>query len=91
MSVRWLSPANEDVSRIINWYAQNSPDDLQIIAKGIWDTAQSLSRLPNRGRRGELEGTREILVPRLPYMLVYKVLDKNVAILRVLHQHQNWP
>lgn len=66
MYVRQLSPAIKDMEKIIGWHNQNYPCDLQVIAS-IWETAQSLSRLPNRGRKGEVEGTREILVPRLPY------------------------
>lgn len=67
MSIRWLSSANKDMEKIIDWYNQDSPGDLQTVARGIWETAQSLARLPNRGRKGEVEGTREILVAKLPY------------------------
>lgn len=91
MSVRWLTPAREDMQALVNWYEENDADSLADVAQRIWDAAQSLVKLPSRGRPGIVEGTRELLIPRLPYMLVYVVKDKDVSILRLLHQHQNWP
>lgn len=91
MSVRWLTPAHKDLSALVEWYEQNAPEVLSTVAQRIWDAAQSLTMFPHRGRPGFIDGTRELLVPQLPYMLVYKVQGSDVMILRLLHQHQNWP
>lgn len=91
MLVKWLSPAEQDLSALVEWYENNAPECLASVAQCIWDAAQSLETLPQRGREGLVEGTRELLVPHLPYMLVYVVTPNEVAILRLLHQHQNWP
>jgi toxin ParE1/3/4 len=44
------------------------------------------------GRAGRDEGTREWVVPRLPYMVVYEVdEDRNeVIVIAVFHGAQDW-
>lgn len=91
MSVRWLLPASRDMKKLIEWHEENAPDILPDTAQKIWDASLSLNTFPNRGRPGFIKGTRELLIPRLPYMLVYTFDGSNVNILRLLHQHQNWP
>lgn len=91
MLVRWLSPAEQDLSNLVDWYEENAPDYLTQVTQQILKASLSLQNMPLRGRAGLVDGTRELLVPRLPYMLVYAVTESEVAILRLLHQHQNWP
>lgn len=46
---------------------------------------------PYSARRGRVAGTRELVVPRTPYLIVYRIEQKAVVILRVLHGAQDWP
>lgn len=91
MLINWLSTAEEDLLYLESWYRVNAPEYLTDVAQAIWDAANSLSSLPNRARPGAVPGTRELLVPDTPYMLVYVVTADTVAILRLLHQYQKWP
>ncbi len=38
-----------------------------------------------------MEGTRELVVAGLPYLVVYRLSDQVVEVLRVLHHAQEWP
>ena len=91
MLIRWVTPAEQDLSSLVDWYEAHAPEYLTEVAEHIWEAAQSLRHFPDRGRTGYVEGTRELRIPRLPYMLVYAVEEDAVVILRLLHQHQNWP
>ena len=62
-----------------------------LIAHTIYDAVQSLRTMPYRGRYGRLENTRELVVARLPYIVVYQVFEERVVILNVLHGAQRWP
>jgi toxin ParE1/3/4 len=48
---------------------------------------------PEMGRTGRRPGTRELVVQRTPFVIVYRVRPKakRVEILRVLHGAQKWP
>jgi toxin ParE1/3/4 len=57
----------------------------------IYQTALTLRSIPYRGRAGREEGTRELVLPRLPYILVYRVKEKDVEILHIYHGAQHRP
>lgn len=61
---------------------------LQSRARG--NSVGGLSAFPNRGRRGRVEGTRELVFAPLPFVSVYEVND-TVQVLRILHRAQQWP
>ena len=52
-----------------------------------------LSEYPKIGRRGRAAGTRELVIARTPFIVVYRVRQKpeRVEIIRVLHGAQKWP
>jgi plasmid stabilization system protein ParE len=43
------------------------------------------------GRPGRIEGTRELVISRTPYIAAYRIGGDTVRILRVLHGAQQWP
>jgi len=57
----------------------------------IEEQTEMLIRFPECGRQGRIEGTRELVISRTPYIVSYRVLDNAVRILRVLHGAQLWP
>jgi toxin ParE1/3/4 len=50
-----------------------------------------LDPFPHSGRLGAVEGTRELIVARLPYRVIYQIIHDQVVIERVLHTSQQWP
>jgi toxin ParE1/3/4 len=48
---------------------------------------------PELGRAGRKRGTRELVISRTPFVVVYRFKPrlKRVEILRVLHHAQQWP
>ena len=43
------------------------------------------------GRPGRVEGTRELVNSRYPYITVYRLRDGCVEILAVMHTSRRWP
>jgi toxin ParE1/3/4 len=91
MQLRWSPAAAEDLFRIIEYIRQENPAAAQRIAKTIYDSAGSLKSFPNMGRTGRVEGTRELPLPPLPFVVVYRVLKDVVQIANVVHGAQKWP
>jgi toxin ParE1/3/4 len=50
-----------------------------------------LLTFPGRGRPGKKQGTRELMLASLPYLVVYVVTGDIVHIARLLHGAQKWP
>ena len=57
----------------------------------IFEAIDLLERYPMAGRQGRLPGTREMVVPRTPFIVAYTIADNEVQILAVLHTSQRWP
>jgi toxin ParE1/3/4 len=57
----------------------------------IYETILTLRSTPFRGRPGREEGTRELVLSHLPYIVVYRVKDSNVEILHIYHGAQHRP
>ena len=90
MRVRWTTDAADDLERICDYIAETNPDSARRVAKTIVEGIASLHSLPNRGRPGRVEGTREFVFAPLPFIAVYEV-DDEVRVLRILHGAQRWP
>lgn len=90
MQVRWTETAARDLEEIFEFVRQESDSRARAVAELLFDSAVSLSSMPNRGRRGRLEGTRELIVPSSPYIIVYRVVRPAIQILRIYHGAREW-
>jgi toxin ParE1/3/4 len=91
MQIRWSAAAAEDFLRIIGYIRQENSPAAQRIAKTIYESADSLKSFPYKGRAGRVEGTRELPLPPLPFVIVYRILKETVEIANVVHGAQRWP
>jgi toxin ParE1/3/4 len=91
MNVIWTDPAQTDLYGILEYIARNNPDAADRSEIRIVAAVDGLTEHPRRGRPGRVAGTRELVVPGLPYVVVYTIAqpeataDPEVAILRVVH------
>ena len=87
-----LGPAAaDDLEAILNYLLEHRPSLAQSTVRKLYGAARSLKQFSNRGRIGQLEGTRELVMTPLPYIIVYGVEPKIVHIFRVIHTSENWP
>lgn len=91
MEVRWSAEAADDLEKIVNYIRQENPIAAQRVGRDIYEAAGSLSSLPHRGRPGRVEATRELVLPALPFILVYRASRQAVEIIGVIHGAQRWP
>ncbi len=90
MKVKWTHPALADLIEAQTYISQENPQAAQNVAQKVWDTSQKLADNPEIGREAHVEGTREWVVGQTPYLIVYRVKDKKIEILRVWHAKRNW-
>ena len=91
MELRWTEEAAADLEHITDYLFQNAPERAAELVRGIYNAPAALLRFPYRGRAGKKEGTRELVLSSLPYIVVYQVTGEVIHIVRILHGAQKWP
>jgi toxin ParE1/3/4 len=90
MRIRWTSDAANNLEDIITYLNREHPSSAPAVIRAVIDTVETLTRFPNRGRPGRVEGTRELIIPNLPYIVVYVATDQAVQLLHIFHAAQDW-
>jgi toxin ParE1/3/4 len=91
MRVVWSVAAVADREEIFDYIAADSPQAAILVDERIQRQIRILAKFPEGGRGGRVEGTRELVIQRTPYLVVYRVTRERVHILRVLHGARRWP
>jgi toxin ParE1/3/4 len=91
LQVRWTPSAARDLKEISRYIRRDNPQAARAVAKRLYDEAERLNTLPGRGRVGKIPGTRELIIPGLPYIIVYRITADAVHIFRIYHGAQDWP
>jgi toxin ParE1/3/4 len=91
VQIRWLEAAVSDLVEIRKYIAADKPQTAAGIALLIKQSVEPLGEYPDIGRPGRIDGTRELVLAALPYIIPYRVKNNAVEILRVLHAARKWP
>ncbi|MBV8843489.1 MAG: type II toxin-antitoxin system RelE/ParE family toxin [Bryobacterales bacterium] len=74
MRIRWTHPALNDLKSISHRIEQQrNVATANRVCRHIYDSIQSLRRHPHIGRPGTEEGTRELVVSKSPYIVIYRL------------------
>ena len=82
MVLRWTTEAAEDLERITDYLFDHKPEHAARLVRALYDAPATLLTFPNRGRPGKKEGTRELGMSPLPYIVVYTVHGDAVHVVR---------
>lgn len=91
MRVKWLKRALENLSAEADFVAEENPAAAARLVESILNATDRLAEFPAMGRPGRVSGTRELVIPGLPYIIPYRVRANAVEILRVFHSARQWP
>jgi toxin ParE1/3/4 len=91
MRLRWTTPAANDLYNIVQRIRRDNFSTADEVASILYDGCGGLREFPRRGRKGRIEGTRELVFSGLPYIVVYRIQDQIVEVLRIYHGAQDWP
>ena len=90
MRVRWTLRAAEQLREALEYIANDDPPTARRVGQRLLQATALLSRMPLIGRPGQVPGSREFIVKRTPYLVVYSVTGSTIVILGVLHTRTNW-
>ena len=91
MRLEWSLFAQADRDAIFDYIEADSPQAAITVDDRIRVQLEGLMQFPESGRPGRIEGTRELVILRTPYIAAYRLTGDTVRVLRVLHGAQQWP
>jgi addiction module RelE/StbE family toxin len=83
--------ALNDLIAIVTYIAKHNPQAAFKLKEAILDRARILLAQPKLGKKGRVQGTRELVLSGTSYLLVYRVQNSGPQVIRVLHGRQQWP
>jgi toxin ParE1/3/4 len=75
MRIRWTPDAANDFENIVNYLHAEHASAASAVVHTIVDSIAT----------GSVPGTRELVVPTLPYIVVYSTTDEVVQLLHIFH------
>ena len=85
MRLRWRLSAINDLTEIGDFISEKDPEAARAVVNRVLHSVERLASFPKSGRVGQVRGTRELVVPGLPYIVVYARDDTDVSIIGVFH------
>jgi toxin ParE1/3/4 len=91
MIIVWSPEAINDLAALRAYIAEDDPAAQRVVLHVIRGIEQLLAGQPHMGRAGRVPGTRELVVPRTPYIVPYRIRNNRLQVLRVYHGARKWP
>ena len=91
MHITWLPRARADVIHARRYIEQHDPGAARRLVFTLYAAVQRIATSPHLGRPGRVARTRELIVPRTPYIVAYTVIGDRLTIIAVIHGAQEWP
>lgn len=91
MKVIWTARARVELDEIADYVAPISASAALALVRRLRQAGTQLGEHPHMGRPGRVDGSRELVVNGMPYVLPYRVSDGRVEILAVIHTSRQWP
>ncbi len=92
MQIVWTRRYLRELASIGEYIGERNPRAAHRIVNEIHSkTRRLLSDNPFIGRVGEIEGTRELVLADISYIVAYRVVGERIEVLFVQHAAREWP
>ena len=69
----------------------DSPGAADRLPQAVLSTAEGLADFPMLGHAGKRAGTRELVLSKYPYTIIYRLTLKKIGLVAVVHQSRQHP
>lgn len=91
MRIKWLKAAVHSLDSAMAYVAQDDEDTAERMSEYIRLRVENLREQPYLGRTGQVNGTRELVIDKYPFIIPYRVKDGELQILDVFHTSRKPP
>jgi toxin ParE1/3/4 len=85
MRIRYAPRAFADREAIFDYLEKRSPQGARTVEQAIETSIRRLESFPFSAPATDEPGVRELIVPRLPYKVYYRVMGDEVWIVHIRH------
>jgi len=90
-TIKWTPEAKISLNDSAEYIKKDNPFIARKLVKYIKISVQRLKEYPYIGYKGRVFGTREFKVSNYPYVVVYRVENKKIEIIQILHTSKKYP
>ncbi|PCI20024.1 MAG: type II toxin-antitoxin system mRNA interferase toxin, RelE/StbE family [Piscirickettsiaceae bacterium] len=90
MKIVWAESARKDLLETFEYIAEENPNASRALLAEIKERVTVLQNNPQLGRKGRVEGTRELVLSGTSYILPYRIKKGQIQILAVFHTSKKW-
>ena len=90
LNARWDAEARLQLDNIVQYIRDRNAAAAERLEQSFQTSVERLCAMPMIGRPGRVPGSREWVV-HPNYLIVYRVTEATIDIIRVLHSRQRYP
>lgn len=93
MEIKWLKRALFNLEKEAEFIAKDDPEAAKHVVQQILNSVLLLADNPSLGHVGRINSTRELVIPKLRYIVPYRVRPslQQIEILCVFHTSRKLP
>ena len=88
---KYTKLAIQDLQQAYEYIADDNPQNASAVIERIENGIKTLCVHPHLGRPGRVKGTREFVIARTPFIVVYRPHKSVLWVLSVLHTAKKYP
>ena len=89
--VVWSERFRDELRQQVGYIKSRNPAAAQAVRGRIVKAIRRLAQFPEAGRSWRVEGCRELIIPGLPYLVIYKVTADSVIVASLFHESREAP
>jgi toxin ParE1/3/4 len=90
LKIYWLEKAAMDLEEAFEFISFDNPPAAENEVNKVLAAVELLSINPAMGKAGRVAKTRELVVAGTPYIVIYRVKNNRLEILRIFHGARQW-
>lgn len=91
MRVVWSTRFRDELRREVIYLKARNPAVAEEVRQRIVKSVRRLQRFPEAGRAWRLAGSRELVIPGLPYIVIYKITTEAIVVASLFHASREVP
>ena len=88
---KYTKLAIQDIRQAFAYIADDNPQSAKAVIERIEQGINTLCAHSHLGRPGRLKGTREFVIARTPFIVVYRPHKLTLWVLTILHTSKKYP